>query len=189
MPYKSFARKNVGYLFAVHHGAKVVFDFDDDNILSHMLQNTSLAPPFFWMNQINDKDEWQEASMLLRFFDKHDTEQDPRLSFNPFKYFNPSITNSWPRGFPLDDLQEDFETEAKKVLVGDIAYKAIGVIQSLCDGNPDTDAIFRLTRANATEFTFSRSTKSLPLLVPFSELLVLIFLHIDSCILTHMFYM
>lgn len=175
MPYKSFARKNIGYLFALYHGAKVIFDFDDDNILTPVLENTTLAPPFFWKNQIHGKDEWPEASMLLQFFDAESTSKDPRLSFNPFKYMKASVKDSWPRGFPLDDLQEDFETPAKEVLVGDIPYTAIGVIQALCDGNPDTDAIFRLTRAKATDFYFLRSIRSLPLLVPFSEHSILIF--------------
>lgn len=30
-----FGRKNIGYLFAIHHGAKFIYDFDDDNELLH----------------------------------------------------------------------------------------------------------------------------------------------------------
>ena len=33
LPFKSFSRKNVGYLYAIRRGAKVIYDFDDDNIL------------------------------------------------------------------------------------------------------------------------------------------------------------
>lgn len=33
LPWNSFARKNVGYLYAILHGAKYVWDFDDDNVL------------------------------------------------------------------------------------------------------------------------------------------------------------
>ena len=33
-PVRSFARKNLGYLFAILHGARIVFDFDDDNVLT-----------------------------------------------------------------------------------------------------------------------------------------------------------
>ena len=32
-PWNHFGRKNIGYLFAVQHGAMDVFDFDDDNLL------------------------------------------------------------------------------------------------------------------------------------------------------------
>jgi hypothetical protein len=30
MPFKSFARKTIGYLFALTYGARALFDFDDD---------------------------------------------------------------------------------------------------------------------------------------------------------------
>mmetsp|Transcript_25613 Transcript_25613/g.38310 ORF Transcript_25613/g.38310 Transcript_25613/m.38310 type:complete len:136 (+) Transcript_25613:470-877(+) len=33
MPFKSFARKNNGYLFAISNDAQVIYDFDDDNTL------------------------------------------------------------------------------------------------------------------------------------------------------------
>jgi hypothetical protein len=33
IPWNSFARKNIGYLYAIAHGAKYVWDFDDDNKL------------------------------------------------------------------------------------------------------------------------------------------------------------
>eukprot|EP01034_Spumella_vulgaris_P037116 gene37116-45791_t len=33
LPWNHFGRKNVGYLYAILHGAQVVYDFDDDNIL------------------------------------------------------------------------------------------------------------------------------------------------------------
>ena len=31
--WNNFARKNIGYLYAIRHGAKFIFDFDDDNEL------------------------------------------------------------------------------------------------------------------------------------------------------------
>lgn len=34
LPWNSFARKNVGYFYATLHGAKYVWDFDDDNLLT-----------------------------------------------------------------------------------------------------------------------------------------------------------
>jgi hypothetical protein len=33
IPFRHFACKNIGYLFAMHHHAQFVFDFDGDNIL------------------------------------------------------------------------------------------------------------------------------------------------------------
>ncbi|GFO05612.1 conserved uncharacterized protein [Plakobranchus ocellatus] len=31
LPANSYSRKNLGYLYAVRHGAKVIYDTDDDN--------------------------------------------------------------------------------------------------------------------------------------------------------------
>ena len=45
LPWKSFARKNIGFLFAISFGAKVIYDFDDDNILLSLEDNTTIPPP------------------------------------------------------------------------------------------------------------------------------------------------
>lgn len=44
LPWHSFARKNVGYLYAIAQGAKVIFDFDDDNILKFWMRGASPDP-------------------------------------------------------------------------------------------------------------------------------------------------
>jgi hypothetical protein len=41
LPWNSFGRKNVGYLFAIAHGAKIIWDFDDDNYLKFWLNGAS----------------------------------------------------------------------------------------------------------------------------------------------------
>ena len=41
MPWKSFGRKNVGYLFAIANGAKTIWDFDDDNIMKFWMKDSS----------------------------------------------------------------------------------------------------------------------------------------------------
>ena len=40
-PWNSFGRKNVGYLFAISQGAKVIWDFDDDNMLKFWMKRAS----------------------------------------------------------------------------------------------------------------------------------------------------
>jgi hypothetical protein len=80
-----------------------------------------------------------------------------------------SHKDSWPRGFPIDQLQKNFvDWHPQKSAVGDIKYSSIGVIQSLCNGDPDNDAVFCLTQRDATHFTFDRSKRRLPLLIPSS---------------------
>lgn len=38
LPWHSFGRKNIGYLFAIANGAKVIWDFDDDNIIKFWMK-------------------------------------------------------------------------------------------------------------------------------------------------------
>ena len=44
LPWKTFGRKNVGYLYAISMGAKIIFDFDDDNLLKFWLKEASPDP-------------------------------------------------------------------------------------------------------------------------------------------------
>lgn len=44
LPWNSFSRKNVGYLYALAHGATVIFDFDDDNMLKFWIKDSSTDP-------------------------------------------------------------------------------------------------------------------------------------------------
>ena len=57
---------------------------------------------------------------------------------NIYRYFS-DLKNIWPRGFPLDEIN--------KFKLGKKRKKNINspVLQRMCDGNPDVDAIFRLT--------------------------------------------
>lgn len=44
LPWRSFGRKNVGYLYAIARGAKVIWDFDDDNFLKFWVKGASVDP-------------------------------------------------------------------------------------------------------------------------------------------------
>ena len=44
LPWHSFGRKNVGYIYAISQGAEVIFDFDDDNMLKFWLSSASPDP-------------------------------------------------------------------------------------------------------------------------------------------------
>jgi hypothetical protein len=41
LPWRSFGRKNVGYLYAVARGANVIWDFDDDNFLKFWIAGSA----------------------------------------------------------------------------------------------------------------------------------------------------
>mmetsp|Transcript_2924 Transcript_2924/g.5149 ORF Transcript_2924/g.5149 Transcript_2924/m.5149 type:complete len:882 (-) Transcript_2924:90-2735(-) len=168
----AFARKNIGYLFALSHGAKVLFDFDDDNVLTALEGGVGVPPPFLF-----SEDSGFDRTLLLNFIGTEDYAKPNEgtqpaisnpLAFNPYIYMGAGQDYTWPRGFPLDMLPVNFHewhTYKKTTTLGDIQLSSVGVIQSLCTGDPDHDLIYRTTRV-PSEFTFDNSLKALPLLIP-----------------------
>lgn len=75
LPWNHYCRKNIGYLYAIEHGARIIYDTDDDN---YMLDGALHYLP--------------EKSDCLRY----ETQQ---AVFNPYDYFGQSSV--WPRGYPL----------------------------------------------------------------------------------------
>lgn len=66
---------------------------------------------------------------------------------NPYKCFG-GPANVWPRGFPLDSINNVDSTRCDLRFVGDVEdlkSKPLGVIQSLANHDPDVDAVYRLT--------------------------------------------
>lgn len=116
LPENSYARKNIGYLMAAQHSRDVIFESDDDNIPLKLFSEPAA-------------------------FDGDYITVVPHSGFvNAIKWF----TNEkvWPRGYPLTRIIND----ANEQKVGTIIEKnKIGVWQAMADGNPDVDAIYRLT--------------------------------------------
>ena len=82
LPYNHYCRKNIGYLYAIKKGYKIIYETDDDNI------------PY---NNFDTILQYNKLQMI--------TEQN-NVWINIFKYF----TNNayiWPRGFPLSLLKND----------------------------------------------------------------------------------
>ena len=59
LPWNSFGRKNIGYLFAISQGAKIIFDFDDDNIIKFWIKDASIDP-------VMDVDNFNEKGGLCK---------------------------------------------------------------------------------------------------------------------------
>lgn len=77
IPISSFSRKNIGYLYAINHGAKMILDLDDDNYLY--------------------KEE--DLNNILNHNINIELESNQIVS-NPYSlFYNEKI---WPRGFPLE---------------------------------------------------------------------------------------
>eukprot|EP01102_Stenamoeba_stenopodia_P020636 TRINITY_DN8121_c0_g3_i2.p1 TRINITY_DN8121_c0_g3~~TRINITY_DN8121_c0_g3_i2.p1 ORF type:complete len:527 (-),score=138.73 TRINITY_DN8121_c0_g3_i2:59-1639(-) len=128
LPYNSYTRKNIGYLYAIEHGAKVILDTDDDN------------EPF------GESIRVLPSEAKLKALVRPDASEDRPLSnvVNPYSYFGrPDV---WPRGYPLQAVNVSEEQEVRTIKT---IRAAPYVQQGLADLDPDVDAIFRLTRPDA----------------------------------------
>lgn len=121
LPWNHYSRKNIGYLYAIQHGAKVIYETDDDNFLYNVIPITKST----------------EVKQEIR--------NNYNRAINIYACFG--CPDTWPRGFPLDQL-----TQKEPLTYVKSKSCTIGVQQSLVDKDPDVDAIFRLTHGK--EFYF-----------------------------------
>ena len=121
VPYKHYCRKNLGYLYAIRHGAELILETDDDNI------------PY--------ESFGRNLSRTVR--------EGRRLSaagwVNIYKHFT-SDAHIWPRGLPLDAIDEAGELSPLETPV------ECSVQQYLADNDPDVDAVYRLTNKRPVFF-------------------------------------
>ena len=116
LPYKSYARKNLGYLYAIQHGAKIIFETDDDN-------SPTSGKITFFQQETGDFFVYRTDSIVV----------------NPYEHFGQSTI--WPRGYPLDRIADPPSHRFIKCQGVDTSIQ-----QGVVNGDPDVDAIFRLTR-------------------------------------------
>ena len=134
-PWNHFARKNLGYLFAILQKAEFIFDFDDDNYIK-------LGDDGFVLNILSDDPVNVSVAML------------GTNAFNHHPMMGATVNGSWARGFPLDLLQNN-ATYGTVAFKEDIPLSQVGVIQFLADNNPDIDAIHRITKPLPMNFQSS----------------------------------
>lgn len=91
LPWNHYARKNMGYLYAIEHGAQIIYDTDDDN------------EPYGALDPLNDQEHLKEII-------------SSHSSINIYNYFErPTV---WPRGLPLPDISigNDFTLSSPKAV-------------------------------------------------------------------------
>lgn len=153
----AFSYKNIGYLFAMHHGAQVIYDTDSDNELLQSALNISF---------IKDVSPLQ---VRVR-----------GLVWNPYPFFG--FEGGWPRGLPLDQVtrrpasvspannRQWFKNGGWTCSNGSPPRNSImhlegevgGVWQFLVRGDTDVDAIYRLSNEEVfANFTTSGDVVSL----------------------------
>jgi hypothetical protein len=123
LPFDHYSRKMLGYLDAVERGFTVIADSDDDNI-----PRSDWDFPQF-------EGDFQATAPDLGWVNVYAAYTDQEI---------------WPRGFPLRRLTDP--TSRLDRDAAQIQKTSIGVWQGLADGDPDVDAIYRLTRNTPCTF-------------------------------------
>ncbi len=148
-PWKHFCRKNIGYLFTILHGAKYIFDFDDDNFVKVDLNGSPL--------QLLPEELDSDDGLILKGVN---VIMQGSNAFNHHPIMGASVNDSWARGFPIELIQ-DVHTQGNIAFETDLAFatakKEIGVIQFLADGNPDIDAMHRISKPLPMTFPLDNS--------------------------------
>lgn len=136
LPWNSFGRKNLGYLYAVAHGGGMIFDFDDDNIV----KDIEAVKRFLGVLTVRKVSCTSKVYNVYRDFGLHWV---------------------WPRGFPLDKVKVGKHSVEVCYEKGWYNVTA-AVLQSLADVDPDLDAIFRLTQKFPLFFHHTQPTSPWP---------------------------
>lgn len=135
IPPNSYTRKMLGYLVAAAKGVAWIRETDDDN------------------------------SPYESFFDSVPSVVSARVPeavdgwVNIYSYFTDRFV--WPRGFPLSRLQA--ASQHGPVVTETRAVEGLMVLQAVADGDPDVDAVYRLTAPDVGDVIFEAGT---PLVLP-----------------------
>lgn len=123
LPWNHYARKNLGYLYAIMQGADLLYETDDDNL------PYPSWPEFYPVDL--------DAETYLHSEQKF---------INVYSHF--CKANVWPRGFPLTCIRHAGKLE--KTVVSNVSAP---IQQGLADLEPDVDAIYRLTIGDQIKFS------------------------------------
>uniref|UniRef100_A0A7N0UY85 Glycosyltransferase STELLO1 n=1 Tax=Kalanchoe fedtschenkoi TaxID=63787 RepID=A0A7N0UY85_KALFE len=144
LPYNSYVRKSVGYLFAIQHGAKKIFDADDRGEII----DEDLGKHF----DIELIGEAARQEVILQY-----SHHNPnRTVVNPYIHFGQRSV--WPRGLPLENVGEIGHEEFYTEVFGGRQF----IQQGLSNGLPDVDSVFYFTRKSVFESFDIRFDHSAP---------------------------
>lgn len=121
--FNTYARKNLGYLYALAQGAKVIWETDDDTFIRKELPD----PTSLFENSRNYVVKGRSQA------------------FNPYVFFAPN-SGLWPRGFPLRNVFLGRSSNPESIVVEEENFnlEEVDIIQTLVNLEPDVDAIYRL---------------------------------------------
>ncbi len=138
-PTRHYARKNIGYLNAIAEKSAVIAETDDDNI-----------PYDSFLGDV-------DRQLFARPAMKKGWE-------NVYTHF--TSDRIWPRGFPLELINESLKNPSA---LGEPATFDCPIQQFLADGDPDVDAVYRLTIEALTKFEPNRVVLQAGTYCPFNS--------------------
>lgn len=121
LPWNNYARKNLGYLYAIKNKAEIIGETDDDNI------------PY---------NHWGLYLPKNKYIIKNSKSNTKFINIYNI-YSNDFV---WPRGFPLEEVSKRKNFKLNKINEKEFRkiFNYIGIIQYLANKDPDVDAIYRL---------------------------------------------
>jgi hypothetical protein len=122
LPQNHYSRKNIGYLAAIANGATVIAETDDDNL-----------PYESFLADVSEEVRGQAIR--------------GEGWVNVYAHFTDA--RIWPRGFPLELVHESL---SRPIRLSDVGTFVCPVQQFLADGDPDVDAVYRLTSSGDIRF-------------------------------------
>ncbi|XP_074320485.1 putative glycosyltransferase STELLO2 [Silene latifolia] len=133
LPFDSYVRKSVGYLFAIQHGGTKIFDADNrGDVIDGELGK------HFDVELIGEK---ARQEIILQY--SH--ENPNRTVVNPYIHFGQRSV--WPRGLPLENVGEIGHEEFYTEVFGGKQF----IQQGISNGLPDVDSVFYFTRKAGLE--------------------------------------
>ena len=139
----SYSRKNIGYLFAIEHGAKEIFEIDDDIMIIDIN----------YINYIFNKTFYERITLC---------KNNKNEMVNPYSYFG--LNNIWPRGYRLNNINKDYNNNIFINLASSQINLKPLIYQGLINGESDIDSIFFLTRAEKNSKIDIIFSKNYPLI-------------------------
>ena len=118
---KAYSRKNIGYLYAIQHGAKEIYEFDEDIIINDI-------------NDLNINLNNRNISYGITNISK---------MINPYNYFGER--SIWPRGFQLKEIEKNYNNKFFLINSNNLNLKIL-LYQGLIEGIPDVDSIYLQTK-------------------------------------------
>jgi hypothetical protein len=127
LPINHYCRKNLGYLYGMLEKPEWIYETDDDNLVS----TEELNPPSLTVgvtDQIVHNQGWLNIYNYTNILNRLESEG-----------------SIWPRGYPLEVINDKSEKLNYQEKVNNLEIQ-VPIANGLVDGDPDVDAIFRLTR-------------------------------------------